>query len=55
MDWYVKQKDHKCQANLEMSYSYQNRNVLFSGLRFNGSYSFITVFTKLESSPGMVR
>jgi hypothetical protein len=39
----------KCQAKLEMSYSYQIRNVLFSGLRFNGSSSFITMFTRLES------
>jgi hypothetical protein len=44
-----------CQANLEMSYSYQSRNVLFSGLRFNGSSSFITMFTKLESPPRMMR
>ena len=35
--------------------SSQFRNVLFSGLRFNGSSSFITIFTKLESPPGMVR
>ena len=44
-----------CQANLEMSYSYQNRNVLFSRLRFNGPPSLIMMFSKLEASPRMVR
>ena len=44
-----------CQANLEMSYSYQNRNVLFSGFRFYRSPSFISVNPKLETpSPGMI-
>jgi hypothetical protein len=43
-----------CQAKIEMSYSYQSRNVLFSRLRFNRSSSFVTVLAKLEVSPGVV-
>jgi len=30
-----------CQANLEMSYSYQSRNALFLGFRFYGFASFM--------------
>ena len=44
-----------CQAKIEMSYSYQSRNVLFLRLKFNGSSSLITMFAKLELPPGMVR
>ena len=40
-----------CQAKLEMSYSYQSRNVLFLGFRFYGFTSFISVNTKLETLP----
>jgi len=40
-----------CQANLEMSYSYQSRNVLFSGFRVYGFTSFIFMTTKLEIPP----
>src|SRR4030042_5163542 len=37
-----------------MSYSYQSRNVRFLRLRFNGSCSLITMFTKLKAPPGMI-
>ena len=51
----VNQNFIDCQANLEMSYSYQSRSVLFSDFRFYGVASLIWVNTKLETSPpGMV-
>jgi len=40
-----------CQANLEMSYSYQSRNVLFSGFRVCGFTSFIFMNSNLEIPP----
>jgi hypothetical protein len=43
-----------CQAKIEMSYSYQSRNVLFSGFGFYGFASLISVNTKLETPPPRV-
>ena len=50
----VNENGRRCKANLEMSYSYQNRNVPFSRLRSNGSPSLMNMFSKLEASPRMV-
>ena len=44
----------KCQANLEMSSFYHNRNVLFSDFRFYGFTSLIFVNAKFETPPPRV-
>ena len=41
----------ECQAKIEMSYSYQSRNVLFSGFGFYRFASLVSVNTKLETPP----
>ena len=56
MHYNRKNKDDKekiliCQAKIEMSYSYQSRNVLFSGFGFYRFASLVSVNTKLETPP----